>query len=538
MNSSKSIRLLVSFLLHVVLFALLTAVLPARYEEIDDILMMMAGSGFYSGNPDSHWLYIHPLWSMMVTFLYELSTNFDWYSLSFLLVYIICCSWIYYELLKKLSWISGTLIYLIWLSVFILPILINLQFTTTSAVAAAASLFGLVASANQRKYILLSSVLIFVSVLIRHQMLIIYAFAALPFLLYHLASYRNFKSTLGLSIPLFVGALTFLSFFFVQQNDQAWKSFYSFSLARNKMVDNIGFLTTDKKTFDLEKINYTATDLKLLQSFITEYPEHQNINSIHYLSSKIQASPSANLPYALRSAGLNFLNLFFLLSVVFFVLLSSKLRMNIPVFLAILFMFCGFAFIVFSGNFLKLRVVNAGLLMIGTLALAVNFQNELRNGKWLLIILTGVALVVVGLKINSLQKNFNRNKIEQLAFSERVEWLKNQNTTLTDVGYSMKINQIKPFNNFIHSNEYRNLPYYNLSWYGGSPLQLSARKKVGIQNFSDLWLTKNALFVMDTMSYKPDLFVDLALQKDHTILSIDTLKQFDNSTFVYQFKVK
>ena len=79
--------------------AILSAVLPIRYEENDDIIMAMIANGSYSGMPDYHLVYINVLYGFVLTLLYGWTSAIEWYTLSFMVLHILSMSFLSYCIL-------------------------------------------------------------------------------------------------------------------------------------------------------------------------------------------------------------------------------------------------------------------------------------------------------------------------------------------------------------------------------------------------------------------------------------------------------
>src|SRR5690554_6470366 len=61
--------------------------LPFIFETNDDSKMMMFLSGGYSGSPEDYAVYLHPLLSVSLAFLYNLSIYVPWYPIFWFLFF-------------------------------------------------------------------------------------------------------------------------------------------------------------------------------------------------------------------------------------------------------------------------------------------------------------------------------------------------------------------------------------------------------------------------------------------------------------------
>lgn len=525
MNIFKS-KIILSFAWVALIITLSFFAFEWQYEEMDDVLMMMAASGFYTGIPDLHLVYISPLWGLMLQKLYQINDLIDWYSLSFIFIHWISSSVILYILINSLGWIKGLCFWSIWFFGFQLFVLMQLQFTTTAAVAGAAAIACFISKPDCVKSLIAGSFLLLLCALIRYQVFQICVFAFAPFLVYQFIKYRFKRSFL---FPLFgfaIGLIGFLSVTLHWGLSKDWKDFQKFSIERNGLIDNIGFLTTPVENYKLDEIGYSENDLHLLQAFVSDDSSRVNHQTIDHLKSSTLPSPTANWSFAFKNVMVKTFNIFFLLLLLFALFLFKNVD-RIKLIISCSLILFGFVYIIQSGSFLKLRVVNSGFLILVAIIIS---QFALIKVKWKyfphsLVIIT---VFFIGSKLNSTNKLSNKIEIENDLFKKNLNVLNQLNLPIIDLGYSLNINRIQPLKNKITNEHGTN--YYNTSWYAQSPVQHGCLTKLGESNVDNLILKRNAVLIYNERSFSPDLFIKKILEDKGIKLEVDTLLRLDNQT--------
>ena len=131
------------FLLVINMFFFIAAAfyLPIRYEENDDVTMSWIASGFITGKPEYHLVFINAIYGYALMLFYMLNIGIEWYAVFFAIIHVFSVTAIEWVLLEKievnkyLKLFFILLLYVIWLSLILL-----FQFTTTSCLAAFAAL--------------------------------------------------------------------------------------------------------------------------------------------------------------------------------------------------------------------------------------------------------------------------------------------------------------------------------------------------------------------------------------------------------------
>ena len=80
-NSNKIIT---SFLFSCFIVGISLVFLPFRFEENDDVIMLLLASGNYTGNFESNLIFINPIYGGLVAFLYKSIKGIEWYTFLFI----------------------------------------------------------------------------------------------------------------------------------------------------------------------------------------------------------------------------------------------------------------------------------------------------------------------------------------------------------------------------------------------------------------------------------------------------------------------
>jgi hypothetical protein len=86
---------------NIVFFTLFAYLLPIRYEENDDIVMLLFASGKYTGVPEAHLVFINYIYGFFVSFLYTITSKVEWYTLIFTIIHILSLTVIVWSIATK-----------------------------------------------------------------------------------------------------------------------------------------------------------------------------------------------------------------------------------------------------------------------------------------------------------------------------------------------------------------------------------------------------------------------------------------------------
>lgn len=261
LKNKKYIFLFTSFLISFSFFYFLLYNFPIRFQENDDIVMLLLANSYYTGFFESNLIFIHPFYGHILNFLYSNSNAYEWYTLLFLIFHFISFFLILYNIFNS----KLRIVLKVSLTILALSILGNmlayLQYTTTSFSLA---LSGIITINFKNKYkFLLGSLLLFIASLIRYEV------AILTLLIYSVYFLLISRKKLKQENRSFLYILFLLFTFTIIQklprlySSVEWKSYYTFSKSATNILDNL--LADD--TESIYSGVCSKEDYRLLKSF-------------------------------------------------------------------------------------------------------------------------------------------------------------------------------------------------------------------------------------------------------------------------------
>lgn len=251
-------------LLNALIFLILSLFITCRFEDNDDVIMLLFSSGSYTGQSETILVFINYLYGALLQNFYIVLPNYEWYTLFFLLFHVISVSVLSYEILKVNTGRITKVIFLFILYLVEIRLLFQLQFTTTSALLALAGFILITKKSNF--YLFFGAILFIISSLIRFEaaflVLLIFSPQIMKKLYFH-----DFKLKYFVIVCSIVGitfGLKYIDYLHVKQSD-AWSNYYDYNLVRGKINDNPNF---EKTQFNNEIAN--KEDLFLLVNFFPD----------------------------------------------------------------------------------------------------------------------------------------------------------------------------------------------------------------------------------------------------------------------------
>jgi hypothetical protein len=228
--------MMVNFILFVIFLAYATPI----YETDDDLEMQFIASGFYTGHPDAHLVFINILIGWVLKFLYGSWAVCNWYFIFLIAVHYAALTAIAFLVISRRGGWLFTLLYIGFFLIVEMRILLHLQFTTTAFLAGTAGLLLLVDGLLPAHPVNWSKVIIgifFFSLMcmIREEVALLYGAIAAPFILERLGL-NGWKRLLGAAlacVAIFV-SLQGLNHW-AYQKDSAWAEFSEYNDVRGQI---------------------------------------------------------------------------------------------------------------------------------------------------------------------------------------------------------------------------------------------------------------------------------------------------------------
>lgn len=481
----KNEKFLLILILNTLFFCIMAFILPIRFEENDDVVMLLFASGKYSGTPEPHLVFINYLYGLFLTFLYSTYSKIEWYTVVFAIVHIISLSVITWGIIKTNK---KTLYKLLFLAIYYaleVRFILLFQFTTTSALCA---LGGVVLICSKINFQRILGVLLFVLAgLIRFDAALLVLLVLSPIFLQHIIV--NHKWTISRPILFMLSALILLLVFkFIDyrsyQSNEKWKYYQEYNKLRGAINDNPNALDIMS---DLHS-GISKSDYELVLNFFVD-PKVIDLKKIGLLNQQLKQvnhqSKIANIYPSLRKYTLM---LFLLIAIWGMAFISLKVEMSkLVMFFSLVLFFFALCFISLEGS-LKYRVFLSALLpFIFIMFITIGgFNKVLYRRIFMLLVFSFVILFSFRTyKIWKSNNNWRNTQFTQ-QYTLLNQYLQNENNSIVPFGSSLSIEYYNPFNVSKVWNENK---VYFCSWVSAIPLNTNH-----FESYQDL-VDKNAIFL-------------------------------------------
>jgi hypothetical protein len=310
-------------LINTIFYFAISILLPLRFEQNDDVLMLLFASGKYTGTPEPNLVFINYLLGYFLKSLYLITNKLEWYTIFFYVIHIFSTSVIVWKVIKSdkqflPKWLFVAVIYLIELT-----IIFNLNFTTTAAISAMA---GCIVMLNDNKFVALIGVVFFIiGALLRFDaaMLVFLIFSPILLRYFHLGQNKLKIEKQIYVFSMAIVIVTALNYINTEINysNKDWKNYYEFNVLRGKINDN----PNANRIYEKLPKNIHQSDYKLLLEF---FPNSSAINleTINQIKS-IVSTPS--LEEKLKNILPSLNNYKYPLMIIFLLFVSSFLSTTI-----------------------------------------------------------------------------------------------------------------------------------------------------------------------------------------------------------------
>ncbi|MBO0357909.1 hypothetical protein J0X19_08130 [Hymenobacter sp. BT186] len=246
------------FIANALIVAAIVYFLPTRFEENDDICMLLISSGSYSGMPDAHLVFINYIYGLGLKFLYLLSADIEWYTVSFLFLHILSISVLIFTGINRIKDRLIKLLCLLLLYSIELQAILHLQFTTTASLVGVAGMALLLEFQLYRKAI--GILLCVISSLLRLEIFLVVLFISSPLFFNDLLKAKRLKASTTLAslaiVLVLVGLFEVVDQANYKQGD--WKSYVEYNRLRGQINDNPNAISlTGKLPSAIKPVDYT-----------------------------------------------------------------------------------------------------------------------------------------------------------------------------------------------------------------------------------------------------------------------------------------
>ena len=221
------------FYLFVILLTISLFILPLNYESNDDVFLELTYNGFFTNSLETE-----DLLFLYLLFFYSKFQNINFFGLLNILTLYFSIVFIIYLACKNYIKTNSIIFALFSIGVFSICI-INFNYSITAFFAGFTGLIGVFTVFNSRniKLILISSILIFLSMIIRPQFFLMALFLNIPIVFHQLKKQRSDVLLIFLALIFTYFSLQFANSFFYN-NNKDWKQLYTNYQIEKNIIDN------------------------------------------------------------------------------------------------------------------------------------------------------------------------------------------------------------------------------------------------------------------------------------------------------------
>jgi hypothetical protein len=248
-----------------VFFVSMAFLLPIRFEENDDVVMLLFASGRYTGTPEFRLVFINSIWGLILKGLYSITKKIEWYSLLFAICHILSLSIVFWSVFKRRINLFLRLLFLLFFLILEIRFIAQFQFTTTTTMLAFS---GLILTLNNDKSKLNIGLILFaISTLIRFEAAILVFILFIPMLIKRFHDNRDWKVVKNFVFTFLAVIVFFTINYFSYRTNNDWDTYYSYNNLRGAINDNPNTSKIGEESF----YDFNVDDYSLLQSFFQDY---------------------------------------------------------------------------------------------------------------------------------------------------------------------------------------------------------------------------------------------------------------------------
>jgi hypothetical protein len=460
----KQHKLLSAFLYSFIIIGIAILFLPIRFEENDDVVMLLLASGNYTGNFESNLVFINPIYGAIVSSLYFISKEIEWYTVLFVSFHLLSFTVILDKIiqLKIHSFLNLSLVILF--TVFELNFLVYLQFTTVAIMLTIAGL--ILYHGEKRKQLIPSFLFILIAALIRPEVTFLILIFVLPYFFYTSYILKSYRRLIYILFFLIIPVSSILIRDKLVSNE--WTEATKYNRLRAEVTDNLNADFSES----IYKGVCSKGDYTLLKNFFPN-PNVITMDVLKRLSKNIQIKKQKtdrlkNIKTQFISYLRDFILLFLIVGMFLFFNKNNKYRLFILLYSV--FLISVLAYISIDG-LLKNRifigfVISFILVFIFSLEVWNDFSRfQMHSLSIGLLLLSFYYTRRLTEKVNETLSNRNVYLSEQIDLLTKFHE-QNPNNYVTPYGDDLKLHYLNPFE---ISKISRNWNLYYLGWMTKNP---------------------------------------------------------------------
>ncbi|SDD40810.1 hypothetical protein SAMN04488104_102847 [Algoriphagus faecimaris] len=258
--------------------------LPWRFQVNDDVIMMWLVSGAYTGESETYAVFMHPLLSTSLSFLYQHLPPANWYSIYQYFLIFFAFSFSSRVIQKSVISTRSKSIYQVILLLISLHLCIFPQFTLVAGWSAFAALLSIISDHKDSKTITFSLLLLLLSGILRAEASLLIWIGFAWFAL------TKFQKTKVLRLGIALGViLVLIASKTIWENQSEYKEYLEFNKARHKVIDHPVFYQNTIEEFYKNDPKWRAFSNWFIQESpieIIDLKLHQKELNHQYFSTK------------------------------------------------------------------------------------------------------------------------------------------------------------------------------------------------------------------------------------------------------------
>ena len=269
-----------TLLFSTVFFVVSAIALPIRFEENDDVVMLLFASGQYTGTPEFRLVFINSVFGFLLSGLYSITKGIEWYSMLFSIFHILSLSIILWAIIKQNTFFIWKVVFVSFFLVLETRFIAQFQFTTTASMLALAGLIQFSFNGKINKVIGLT--LLVISSLVRFEACMLVITLFIPLLLKKYIEEKKYKEIKYISFAIAAIFLLYGVNYLTYQTDNEWAAYYQYNKIRGEINDN----PNSQKILNNLPSTVEKVDYDLLVSFFPDYGK-MNLEKIKSIEKSI-----------------------------------------------------------------------------------------------------------------------------------------------------------------------------------------------------------------------------------------------------------
>lgn len=518
------------------------------YIMNDDIAIRSIASGIYlGGEPSAHMVFVAFPFNIIVSLLYKLTINIDWYGIILIGGMIFYITYTIYHIIKDKKSITEKIVYaascFFIIAMLFNTFLVDITFTVVAALIAICCLVLYMLPSSKFKNIVMSVGIILAYGIRPKSCLMVLALFLPVFLYKNLGNKETLKKDFILGSKIAIILIICMIVQKIMVSDASWKEYLIYNKNRSEFYDyyynTVLNIPEEKRKQIFEKAGFNKDEMDLICSygaigFLEEVPQKMAklIEECKiYDNKEISSDFVTKFLYMMRNTKIAKYYIITIFLLGYYVIKSRKRKIKIPIFLFLMMIQLSMlSYLVYKGRmpdrvlvslFASYIICNIGLLL-SEIETKEIIHKIINYDKVFFIIITMIAFLfgIKSVKVESITREQTKIANEMVEYFEQHP----DNFYIYDKN-SFDIFKIKTI--------YKANNYLNMSgWTVFSPLYQEKINKQGVKTLKELAFQENVFLVIPYSLEDEKEKITFLFKKDAKI----ELKEVFNGNYIYKIK--